>query len=154
MSVLMSEELVIFTALINLSVSCFMLGVVWLVQLVSYPLFSYVNSKDFTKYHSVHMEKITPLVSIVMVLEVVVAFGLLFYTPTISGFILAINLSLVGFIWISTAFLQIPYHRSLAFPTNRIFYTKKLINTNWVRTGLWTLKSLLGLGLVISLVGV
>ena len=92
------------------------------------PLFSYVNSNDFTKYHFVHMEKITPLVSIVMVLEVVVAFGLLFYTPTISGFILAINLFLVGFIWISTAFLQIPYHRSLAFPTNRIFYTKKLIN--------------------------
>ena len=70
------------------------------------------------------MEKITPLLSIVLLLKVVVALRLLLYNPRKSGFIFAINLCLVGFIWILTTFLQISYHRSLAFPANRIPYTK------------------------------
>ncbi len=52
------------------------------------------------------MEKITPLLSIVMLLEAVVGLRLLLYNPRKSGFILAINLCLVGFIWISTTFFK------------------------------------------------
>ena len=95
-----------FTPLLNLAVSCFMLGVIWLIQVVSYPLFSYVNTNGFKKYHSDHMEKITPLLSIVMLPEAVVALRLLLYNPRKSGFLLAINLCLVGFIWISTTFFK------------------------------------------------
>jgi hypothetical protein len=106
---------VFFTPLLNLAVSCFMLGVIWLIQVVSYPLFSYVNTNGFKKYHSARMEKITPLLSIVMLPEALVALRLLLYNPRKSGFLLAINLCLLGFIWIL----------SLAFPVNRIPCTKK-----------------------------
>ena len=135
----MPEQIFLIAVIFNLVVSSFMVGLIWLIQLVSYPLFSYVNVGDFQKYHSRHVKKITPIVALAMTLEASIALILLIFTPSDSVGLLVINTLLVCLIWVSTAFIQIPYHQRLEFPKNQILYTEKLIKTNWIRTILWIL---------------
>ena len=130
----MPEQIFLIAVIFNLVVSSFMVGLIWLIQLVSYPLFSYVNVGDFQKYHSRHVKKITPIVALAMTLEASIALILLIFTPSDSVGLLVVNTLLVCLIWVSTAFIQIPYHQRLEFPKNQILYTEKLIKTNWIRT--------------------
>ena len=122
----MPEQIFLIAVIFNLVVSSFMVGLIWLIQLVSYPLFSYVNVGDFQKYHSRHVKKITPIVALAMTLEASIALILLIITPSDSVGLLVINTLLVCLIWVSTAFIQIPYHQRLEFPKNQILYTEKL----------------------------
>ena len=149
----MPEQIVLFAVILNLVVSSFMVGLIWLIQLVSYPLFSYVDVGDFQKYHSGHVKKITPLVALAMTLEAGIALILLVFIPDVAVGLLVINTTLVCMIWVSTAFLQIPYHQRLEFPENQIMYTEKLVNTNWIRTILWTSKLVISIWVLVSFVG-
>ena len=45
-----------FTSLLNWAVSCFMLGVTWLIHVVFYPLYSFVNPNDFKELKSAYGE--------------------------------------------------------------------------------------------------
>jgi hypothetical protein len=147
------EQIFLIAVIFNLVVSSFMVGLIWLIQLVSYPLFSYVNVRDFQKYHSLHVKKITPLVALAMIFEAGIALILLIFIPEISVGLLVINTSLVCLIWVSTAFIQIPYHQRLEFSKNQILYTEKLIKTNWIRTILWTFKLIISIWVLMSFVG-
>jgi len=147
------EQIFLIAVIFNLVVSSFMVGLIWLIQLVSYPLFSYVNVGDFQKYHSRHVKKITPIVALAMTLEASIALILLIFTPSDSVGLLVINTLLVCLIWVSTAFIQIPYHQRLEFPKNQILYTEKLIKTNWIRTILWTFKLIISIWVLMSFVG-
>ena len=149
----MPEQIFLIAVIFNLVVSSFMVGLIWLIQLVSYPLFSYVNVGDFQKYHSHHVKKITPIVALAMTLEASIALILLIFTPSDSIGLLVINTLLVCLIWVSTAFIQIPYHQRLEFPKNQILYTEKLIKTNWIRTILWTFKLIISIWVLMSFVG-
>ena len=149
----MPEQIFLIAVIFNLVVSSFRVGLIWLIQLVSYPLFSYVNVGDFQKYHSRHVKKITPIVALAMTLEASIALILLIFTPSDSVGLLVINTLLVCLIWVSTAFIQIPYHQRLEFPKNQILYTEKLIKTNWIRTILWTFKLIISIWVLMSFVG-
>ena len=149
----MPEQIFLIAVIFNLVVSSFMVGLIWLIQLVSYPLFSYVNVGDFQKYHSRHVKKITPIVALAMTLEASIALILLIFTPSDSVGLLVINTLLVCLIWVSTAFIQIPYHQRLEFPKNQILYTEKLIKTNWIRTILWTFKLIISIWVLMAFVG-
>ena len=149
----MPEQIFLIAVIFNLVVSSFMVGLIWLIQLVSYPLFSYVNVGDFQKYHSRHVKKITPIVALAMTLEASIALILLIFTPSDSVGLLVINTLLVCLIWVSPAFIQIPYHQRLEFPKNQILYTEKLIKTNWIRTILWTFKLIISIWVLMSFVG-
>ena len=149
----MPEQIFLIAVIFNLVVSSFMVGLIWLIQLVSYPLFSYVNVGDFQKYHSGHVKKITPIVALAMTFEASIALILLIFTPSDSVGLLVINTLLVCLIWVSTAFIQIPYHQRLEFPKNQILYTEKLIKTNWIRTILWTFKLIISIWVLMSFVG-
>ena len=57
------------------------------------------------------------------------------------------GLALVLIIWVSTVFIQSPIHGKLmyAFDAN---LANKLVLTNWVRTGLWTVRGVLVLWMI------
>ena len=147
------EQIFLIAVIFNLVISSFMVGLIWLIQLVSYPLFSFVNSGDFQKYHLGHVKKITPLVASAMILEAGTALILLVFMSDVAVGLLVINTTLLCLIWVSTAFLQIPYHQRLEFPENHIMYTEKLVNTNWIRTILWTSKLIISIWVLVSFVG-
>lgn len=121
----------------------FMTGLIWFVQVVHYPLFQKVGVEAFKTYETLHTIRTGWVVMPVMVLELFSTLALLFYRPaSIPPVIVTILVVLTIGIWLSTAFVQVPLHNKLVqdFDSAAI---NKLVNSNWIRTMLWSIKSLL-----------
>lgn len=129
--------------LVNLASTLFLTGLIWLVQLVHYPLFAQVGSAEFVNYENMHRRMITPLVGPMMLLELGTAVGLLVRRPeTIPTWAAWTGFGLAVVIWLSTALLQVPEHDVLSNGFDTAAY-QRLVSTNWWRTAAWSLRSLL-----------
>jgi hypothetical protein len=121
----------------------FMTGVIWIVQSVHYPLFALVGRDGFTEYAREHQRRITVLVGIVMPIEAVTAVLLLLATPAgVQKGLLVLGATLLLPIWLSTALLQVPAHRRLSAGFDHRA-ASRLVGTNWLRTALWSARSVL-----------
>ena len=136
-----------YDVVLNLQIlSCyFMTGVIWIIQLIHYPSFRFVDFKEFNSFQNFHTKTITFIVGPMMVLEIFTAFYLLLISDFSTYWIVQILLLIL--IWLCTAFLSVPIHNLLAQPhinnTERLQIIKVLVNTNWPRTILWSMRSLL-----------
>lgn len=118
----------------------YLTGLIWTIQLVQYPFFSYFQNSDFTKYHDDYRFWITPAVAPMMLVELFTAILILLFPPDeINYNLLIFGLVLVVVIWVSTFFLQVPLHEKLAGGFDEKAY-RSLVNTNWIRTFAWTLR--------------
>jgi hypothetical protein len=118
-------------------------GMIWIIQIVQYPFFSYVGTEDWKKYHDNYRFWITPIVAPAMIIEFLTAGLLLFYPfVKIDEKFIWTGLILVLIIWASTFFIQVPLHERLAVKFNENIH-KLLVQTNWIRTLAWSLRSLL-----------
>ena len=121
-------------------ISClFLCGLIWIVQLVHYPAFKYVDSSNFVKFEKFHTQKISLIVIPVMLLELVTAVQLVFMDSSLFwklNFVLALS------IWIVTFIYSAPCHVKLSKGKNEKIIDL-LIKTNWLRTFLWSFKAML-----------
>lgn len=125
--------------LVHFSSCLFMTGLIWLIQLIHYPSFKFINPTHFSEFHRFHSNTITYIVGPIMTIELLSGFYLFFHQKSNLMF----NLNLLGLllIWAATAFLSVPSHAKLALgftDTSASF----LISTNWIRTAIWSLRSL------------
>ena len=123
--------------LMQLFTTLFMVGMIWFVQLVHYPLFDIVgNSND---YHKQHQKRTTWIAAPVMLLEAITTIILLIErgkgVDIIGAFLLLI-------IWISTLLWQIPCHKKLSLQYSKSV-VRRLVQTNWVRTFCWSARGIL-----------
>ncbi len=134
--------------IVNAAAALFMTGLIWMVQLVHYPLFAEVGPASFSRYHASHSRRITPLVLPVMTLELVTsALLVLAPPPGVSGPAVWTGLALAVALWASTALILSPAHGSLSagFDRERIDH---LVAINWLRTAGWTARSALVLSML------
>lgn len=125
----------------HLFVTIFMTGVIWVIQLLNYPAYSRVPAESFEAYHHFHVTRISWIVVLPMIAEVLTFFILLgkkFFTPSQA----VLHFSLLLTIWLSTMFLQVPQHNVLQHGFNSDAH-QFLVSSNWVRTISWTLRSFL-----------
>ena len=129
--------------LIQIASTWFMVGLIWLIQVVHYPLFAHVGRDEFVGYSVKHQNRITWIVAPVMLIELVTA-GLLVFWPIdgLSKFYFRIALGLLIAVWISTAAVQVPQHGKLASRYDRETI-HRLVVGNWLRTALWTVRGIL-----------
>lgn len=131
-----------FLQLLNVLVTGYLLGLIWLVQLIHYPGFLFVSPSHFLDFHQRHSSVLGLLAGPAMIFELVIAMILLILDPHwISG----LSLFVVMGTWISTFSLSVPLHHRLANGFDRELILR-LVSTNWIRTILWTLKA----GLILS----
>jgi len=129
--------------LIQFAATWAMVGLIWLVQVVHYPLLRLVGSGDFKGYHHNHTRLILWVVGPPMLVEGLSTVALVWYRPAAVPELAALaGLALLIVIWASTAFLQVPQHNRLARGFDTASY-RKLVTTNWVRTAAWSLRGLL-----------
>jgi hypothetical protein len=122
----------------------FMTGLIWLIQIVHYPSFKYVDAGRFSGFHVFHSSRITWIVLPVMTLELLTGLALMVQSP--DWFFISNFIGLVA-IWLATALLSVPLHNRLSEEAS-VPVISRLILTNWPRTFLWTLRSLLLLSFV------
>lgn len=137
------QQIAIYAFLTQLACTLMMSGLIWMVQLVHYPLMAYVNHAEFTAYSLRHTASITWLVGPLMLAEAVTALVFLYTAKKHLGFSdmwAWLGLGLLLIIWASTAFLQVPCHEVL---TQRFDagVLERLVASNWVRTVAWSLRS-------------
>lgn len=129
--------------LANFASTLYLTGVIWLIQLVQYPFFSKVGTENFTAYHAAHTIWITPVVAPLMIIELAASLFIIIYPPNeIEAKLLYFGLVLTLIVWLSTFFLQVPMHEKLSQGFNADFHAF-LVNSNWIRTAAWSLRSIL-----------
>ena len=129
--------------LVHAAATLFMCGLIWIVQVVHYPLFAKVGVKGFAAYEASHTRLITFIVFPAMVAELITAFVLVANRPDlIPAWQVWSGLGLVGVIWASTGLLQVPMHAVLSGGFDAEAHAR-LVSTNWIRTIAWSLRSVL-----------
>jgi hypothetical protein len=127
--------------LINFVSCLFMTGLIWCIQVVHYPLFANVGKENFPEYHSLHSMKITYIVLPAMCAELFTGFLLLGENEFMNSNFSLILFGMILAIWASTFFLQVPIHGEIS-GGDKNELIQRLVNTNWIRTFFWTLRSL------------
>ena len=125
-----------------------MVGLIWFVQVVHYPLFETVGRGSFSDYEVEHQQRTTRVVMPLMLVELVTAVMLVFGGLTGAGRTAAwLGLALLVVIWSSTMLIQVPLHQKLTvgFDLHR---ARQLVGSNWIRTFAWSGRGLIALWLL------
>ena len=122
-----------------------MFGIIWLVQLVHYPMFNGLSKDEFTFWHEFHSTRITFVVLPLMVAELGLSAWLAFASPDLRSVSV---FGLTALVWISTFLLSVPLHNKLGAlkdPSDlmRQDVVRSLVSTNWVRTACYSGKLLI-----------
>ena len=134
--------------LVHLAATFYMVGLIWFVQHVHYPLFGAVGVDDFSAYSQSHVARTGPIVGPAMIVEGATAALLLVSTPSaIPGWLVGVGAGLLIVIWLSTGLLQVPRHRDLIAGVDATAH-RRLVTTNWIRTLAWSLRGGLALYMV------
>jgi hypothetical protein len=104
-----------------------MVGVIWFVQLVHYPLMGKVGPNAFVAFEEAHVRRTSWIVVPLMLAECFSAVALC---------------ALLAAIWGSTFLVQVPLHAHLERGFDAVHH-QKLVRTNWVRTALWSARGAL-----------
>lgn len=120
-----------------------MFGVIWIVQLVHYPLMARVGESSFREYQRQHVRRITWVVGPLMLAEVATALSILIDAP--SGWserAAWTGIGLVTLAWVATALFSVPLHGRLERGFDAATH-RRLVATNWIRTCVWTARAVL-----------
>lgn len=127
----------------NLVSTWYMVGLIWFVQIVHYPLFAGVGRDTFVEYQKRHQLWTTVVVGPAMLVEAFSTILLAWYTPVgVAMWQVISGIGLILIIWISTAVLQVPCHGRLGAGFDRHVHAR-LVGSNWIRTIAWTGRGML-----------
>jgi len=132
--------------LANVVSTLFMVGLIWMVQIVHYPLFNDVGQENYVQYQQRHQSNITYIVAPVMLVELATAILLLVYPVAgLNESLVYVGIGLVILVWLSTALIQVPCHGKLVTGFDQTAYNW-LVNSNWIRTVAWS-----GRGVIVTM---
>ena len=130
--------------LLNFALAVYLTGVVWVVQLVTYPALMLVGASEFGRYHAAHTRGMGWVVGAPMVLELGLAGWLAWAAYPVWGAGAALGqLGLVVLVWAATFFIAVPFHNRLAAHGYNYIALDGLVRTNWLRTLAWTARAAL-----------
>ena len=127
--------------ILHLTATSVMVGVIWVIQLVHYPSFHFVELKQYNTFQRFHMSRISYVVIPAMLAELFTLILILISMDQIDTLVLASAILLI-FIWLMTAVFFSGVHQKLTLGYDQTV-VDKLVKLNWGRTLLWTLRLLL-----------
>ncbi len=126
-----------------------MVGVIWFVQLVHYPMLDRAGSAGFAAYQRENTRRTSWVVILPMAIEALTAVALALRPPAgVPRAAAWAGLALVAAIWLSTALLQVPRHRRLESGYDAVSH-RGLVGTNWIRTAAWSARGGLVLWMIL-----
>lgn len=140
----MSLELIF---LINGATSIFLCGLIWVIQLVHYPSFHFVEDSRFIDFQAFHTQRIDYIVMPLMSIELGTSGAMWWFSNYME--LTSFGFYIVLMIWIATALFSVPNHNKLEKSKDE-GAINALVNTNWIRTFLWTVKAALSVLILIN----
>ena len=131
----------------HLVATVFMVGLIWFVQVVHYPLFDRISGDASIQYAAEHQRRTAWVVGLPMLVEGITTLWL-FFNPIDGRLLPLLGGLLLLKIHLSTIFLQIPLHKKLSQGYEREV-VRKLVATNWIRTIGWTIRAAIAIVIVV-----
>ncbi|GAB5563815.1 MAG: hypothetical protein Wins2KO_08780 [Winogradskyella sp.] len=128
--------------LLRLLIDFGLVVLIWIVQLIIYPSFTYYKNTNLLKWHRIYTGRVTFIVLPLMVSQLIISViqvlnGLNLYTIT--------SLLIIVILWLLTFLLFVPLHQKIDQNKFEFSTTVSLVNLNWFRTALWSLLFFLSL---------
>lgn len=139
--------------LANTAATLIMVGLIWFVQRVHYPLLAMVKVDQAIEVGREHQRRTGQVVGLPMLVEGVSTLvllatrpeGVFWMLPWLGGVLLAVALG-------STIFLSVPLHSKMVEePSDDV--GRRLVSTNWPRTIAWSLRGALTLIMCAQAIG-
>jgi hypothetical protein len=138
---------------IHLAATLFLTGLIWVIQIVHYPLLDQGGVDGFAGFHRRHTRRISLVVIPPMLVELATACWLALENPEAVPVALPrIGLVLLGIVWLSTFALQVPEHNRLSRGFDRAAH-RRLVTGNWIRTIAWSLRAAVALAIALAAKG-
>ena len=128
---------------IHLVSTSFMVGVIWIVQLVHYPTFLFIDEQKSNDFQKFHMSRISYIVMPAMTTELFSGIYIYIYSNMAIDsnlFLLALTVLIIN--WIITALVFVKMHNKLLI-NYKIEIISLLVKWNWLRTLLWSVRLIL-----------
>lgn len=135
-----SERVMKMVLLSHVATTWTLVGLIWTIQCVHYPMFRWVGREAFARCHAAHTQQISWLVGPLMLLEVAVAGWLVWLG--LRDLLFVSGLVCLAAVWISTGLIQVPLHDRLSQGYDAEL-VERLIRSNWIRTIAWTVRAVL-----------
>ncbi len=129
---------------LHAAVTWLLVGLIWFVQVVHYPLFAAVGDEQSVTYAVEHQRLTGYVVIAPMLLELGLAVILVARADSGERWLPILGLGLLAVVWLSTFLLQVPLHRQLLDGQDPVV-VERLVATNWIRTLAWSARGCLAL---------
>ena len=134
--------------LVHAASTLYMVGLIWFVQVVHYPLYDRVGGDVFPVYQQAHMRRTSWVVGPAMLAEAATTVALLIWQPTtVDPRAPWLGAALLAVVWLSTRLQQVPRHAELSRGFDADAH-RRLVTSNWLRTVAWSARGALSLYLL------
>ena len=127
----------------HLVATWFMVGLIWTIHVVHYPLFAEVGASTYVEFQAAHVDRIGPLLAVPWAIEGVAAAVILFAAVTTQNrsFLVPAVLGAVamGVVLVVSGFWSAPAHGELADGFDPDVHAR-LMRADLVRTLAWTIR--------------
>ena len=129
--------------MVHLVATWFMVGVIWMVQVVHYPLMAHIGPGHSVAYQRMHVERMGILVVPIMLAEIAAAILLCLFLPfEAQSWPAWAGLGMLLVIWLVTALFSVPSHDVLVKRFDSQVH-RRLVVSNIARVVLWTGRGIL-----------
>ena len=125
---------------IHLLATAILTGAIWVIQLIHYPVFKYIDKSYFKLFMKFHVRGILIFVLPFMLIEIVS--GTYLFIIGHNSILFLFSLVILYLIWISTLLIFSNYHKELQQDKDNDIINK-LVKYNWFRALGWTVRLIL-----------
>ncbi|MFP4148531.1 MAG: hypothetical protein ACLFUG_06850 [Nitriliruptoraceae bacterium] len=116
-----------------------LVGLIWTIQVVHYPLFALVGEDSFAAFEAAHSARITAVIALPWAVQGVTTAALLLASPAQVPRLLVWAAAVLATIPVAvTVLASVPAHTALGDGFDAGAHAR-LVTTNWLRTAAWTL---------------
>jgi heme exporter protein D len=135
---------------VHLVSTLFMVGMIWTVQLVHYPLMALVGSEHFTAYEAAHAPRMAAVVMIPWTLQGITVAGLLLDVPDGVDPALVWAAAVAALVPVAvTVLASVPAHQRLGAGFDASTH-RTLVRSNWIRTVGWTVHGVIAVAIAVT----
>jgi len=143
-------ELDTLLVLVHLTSALFMVGMIWTVQLVHYPLMALVGEDRFIAYESAHAPRMAAVVMVPWALQGITTLWLLVASPAGVARPLAWAAAAAAAVpVVVTVLASVPAHTRLSGGFDPDVH-RRLVRSNWLRTAGWTTHGAVALAITVT----